>query len=156
MPVSPSPAASPCNKCGACCRVLTLEQSPQEVRALAAVTKVLGIPSDAIFAAEHWHPLTREEAVQRNPFYTARLKPGAYLYRCDQLGDDGRCTAYEVRPLVCRGYPWYDQPRRNMALPDPDCGYAADVVSDAGNPSRTSGSNPSCPQSSSGHPPQGE
>lgn len=125
---------SPCKQCGACCRVLTVEQSPQELRALAALTKTLGIPSDAIFAAEHWHPLTREEAMQRNSFYTSRLKPEAYLYRCDQLGEDGRCTAYEMRPLVCRGYPWYDQPPRHMPLPHPDCGYCADMAKESGSP----------------------
>lgn len=117
-----------CNQCGACCRVLTLEQSPEEVQATAAVTKVLGIPSDAIFAAEHWHPLTREEAMQRNPFYTSRLPADAHLYSCDRLGDDGRCLAYEERPLVCRGYPWYGQQPRDMPLADPDCGYAYDLV----------------------------
>ncbi len=116
-----------CNQCGACCRVLTLEQSPAEVQAIAAVTKVLGIPSDHIFAAEHWHPLTREEAMQRNPFYTSRLAPDAHLYACDQLGADGRCQAYETRPLVCRGYPWYDQPPKHMVLPDKECTYAEDL-----------------------------
>src|SRR6266576_2914882 len=62
-----------CNGCGACCKVLVLEQSPEEVRQMAALTRVLGIPSDHIFAAEHWRPLTREEATALNPFYTSRL-----------------------------------------------------------------------------------
>lgn len=95
---------------------------------MATLTRAIGIPSDTIFAAEHWHPLTRAEALQRNPFYTARLPADAYLYRCDQLGDDGRCMAYEERPLVCRGYPWYDAPPREMELADQDCGYFYDVV----------------------------
>jgi Fe-S-cluster containining protein len=119
-----------CNKCGACCRVLTLEQSPEEVRAIAAVTKVLGIPSDHVFAAEHWHPLTREEALRRNPFYTLRLPEDAHLYWCDQLGADGRCLTHATRPLVCRGYPWYDQPPRAMELADQDCGYFYDFVTE--------------------------
>jgi Fe-S-cluster containining protein len=117
-----------CNQCGACCRVLTLEQSLQEVQAMATLTRAIGIPSDTIFAAAHWHPLTRAEAMERNPFYTARLTADAHLYRCDQLGEDGRCMAYEERPLVCRGYPWYDQPPREMELADQDCGYFYDVV----------------------------
>src|SRR5512134_2072243 len=96
-----------CSKCGQCCRVLTLAQSPEEVRRMAALTAVLGVPSDHQFAAEHWHPLTRAEAMQRNPLYTMQLAPDAHLYRCDMLGDDGLCQAHEQRPLVCRGYPWY-------------------------------------------------
>jgi Fe-S-cluster containining protein len=118
-----------CKQCGACCRTLTLEQSPDQVRATAAIASVLGIPSDAVFAAAHWQPLTREEAMRRNPFYVSQLRPDAYLYSCDQLGDDGRCLAYEERPLVCRGYPWYGQPPRAMPLPHPDCGYAMDQKS---------------------------
>ena len=117
-----------CNQCGACCRVLTLEQTPEEVQATAAVCSVLGIPSDAIFAAKHWHPLTREEAMRSNPFYVSNLPVAAHFYSCDQLGDDGRCMAYEERPLVCRGYPWYGQPPRLMALPDLNCSYAIDQV----------------------------
>ena len=131
-PNGDAPVTNPCNMCGACCRVLTLDQSPQEVQATAALTKVLGIPSDAIFAAEHWRPLTRAEAMQRNPFYTARLPETAHLYTCDQRGADGRCQAHETRPLVCRGYPWYDQPPRKMQLADPECSYAPDVVADPG------------------------
>jgi Fe-S-cluster containining protein len=119
-----------CNQCGACCRVLTLEQSPEEIQAMAAVTSVLGIPSDMPFAAEHWHPLTHAEALQRNPFYTGRLPADAHLYSCDQLGANGRCTAYETRPLVCRGYPWYGETPRDMELPDADCGYRYDVVAE--------------------------
>jgi Fe-S-cluster containining protein len=117
-----------CNMCGACCRALTLEQSPEEIQAMAAITGLLGIPSDMIFAARHWHPMTREEAVRRNPFYAVRLSPDAHLYWCDRLGDDGRCMAYEERPLVCRGYPWYEQPVRAMELADPSCGYHYDEV----------------------------
>lgn len=95
---------------------------------MAAVTSVLGIPSDTTFAAKHWHPLSRSEAMRRNPFYTARLPKNAHLYACDQLGPDGRCTAYEERPMVCRGYPWYEQMPREMELPDQDCGYFHDLV----------------------------
>ena len=116
-----------CNGCGACCRVILLEQSPEEVRQMAALTRVLGIPSDHIFAAEHWHPLTREEAMRLNPFYTSRVRADAHLYTCDRLGADGRCTAYEERPLVCRGYPWYDERPREMPLADPECGYGVDL-----------------------------
>jgi Fe-S-cluster containining protein len=121
-----------CNGCGACCRVLTLAQSPDEVARMAVLTRVLGIPSDSQFAADHWRPLTREEAMQRNAFYTSRLPADAHLYTCDRLGDDGRCTAYEERPLVCRGYPWYDQPPKQMPLADPECGYLVDIVKPSG------------------------
>jgi Fe-S-cluster containining protein len=121
-----------CNQCGACCRVLTLAQSPEELGRVAALTRVLGIPSDYQFAAEHWHPLTREEAMGRNPFYTSRLSADAHLYWCDRLADDGRCTAYEERPLVCRGYPWYGEAPSPMVLADERCGYGVDLRDERG------------------------
>jgi Fe-S-cluster containining protein len=121
------PLAGACNGCGACCRVIVLAQAPDEVARMAALTRVLGIPSDHVFVAEHWRPLTRDEAMQRNPFYTSRLPADAHLYTCDRLGDDGRCTAYEERPLVCRGYPWYGDAPRDVPLADADCGYAVDI-----------------------------
>lgn len=116
-----------CNGCGACCKVIKLEQSPDEVAQTAALTRVLGIPSDHRFVAEHWRPLTRAEAMERNAFYTSRLPAGAHLYTCDRLGADGRCLAYDERPLVCRGYPWYDQAPRRVPLADAECGYAVDL-----------------------------
>jgi Fe-S-cluster containining protein len=118
-----------CNGCGACCKVLVLEQSPEDIRRMAALTRVLGIPSDHVFAAEHWRPITREEAMRLNPFYASRLSPEAHLYSCDKVGGDGRCTVYEERPLVCRGYPWYGQPAKALKLADPDCSYKADLPS---------------------------
>src|SRR5438093_13402175 len=78
-----------CNGCGACCKVLVLEQLPDEVRQMAALTPVLGSPSDHIFAAEHWHPLTREEepllhepgAHRRAPLHLRPARRGRPLYR---------------------------------------------------------------------------
>jgi Fe-S-cluster containining protein len=107
-----------------------LEQPPEELQAMAVLTRVLGIPSDHIFAAEHWHPLTRDEALARNPMYVSRLAEDAHFYTCDQLGPDGRCLAHDTRPLVCRGYPWYDQPVRDMPLADPHCGYVYDQIAE--------------------------
>ena len=97
---------------------------------MAALTRVLGIPSDHQFVAQHWRPLTRGEAMQRNPFYTRRLSSAAHLYTCDRLGADGLCMAHDTRPLVCRGYPWYDLPPRAMPLADPDCSYLPDLLAD--------------------------
>ena len=111
---------------------------------MATLTRVLGIPSDHQFAAEHWQPLTRAEAMARNPFYVSRVRKDVYWYTCDRLGADGRCGAYEERPLVCRGYPWYGAPPRQIPLADPDCGYASDRPADE--PSLN------CP--ADGHPPE--
>jgi len=119
-----------CNQCGACCRTIALDQPPDEIQAMAALTTVLGIPSDHGFAARHWHHLTRDEAMARNPFYASRLPQTKHFYWCDQLAADGRCSAHATRPLVCRGYPWYGEAVSDMPLADPLCGYAAEQISE--------------------------
>ena len=126
-----------CNGCGACCRVLTTSESPDDIRRMAALTSVIGIPSDYPFLAKHWHPLTRDEAMQRNAFYTLRLPADAHLYWCDRLGADGLCMVHAERPLVCRGYPWYDLPPRDMPLADPECSYKADLASEEPAPAQS-------------------
>ena len=68
--------------------------------------------------------------MQRNPFYVSRLPEAAYLYWCDQLAPDGRCQAHATRPLVCRGYPWYDQPVRDIPLADARCGYVYEQIAE--------------------------
>lgn len=93
---------------------------------MAVLTTVLGIPSDHAFARVHWRALSRAEAIERNPFYVARLPETKHFYTCDMLADDGSCSAHETRPLVCRGYPWYDEPPTDMPLADPECGYEAE------------------------------
>ncbi len=95
---------------------------------MAALTRTLGIPSDQQFAAAHWRPLERAEALRRNPFYVSQLPPDAHLYTCDRLGADGACTAHAERPAVCRGYPWYSEPPGVLRFADPDCGYIYDQV----------------------------
>lgn len=59
---------------------------------------------------------------QRN---AARLVAGTIAdYRCPLLGDDGRCSVYAVRPLVCRSFNSTVDPRRcypgqaGRAVPD--------------------------------------
>ena len=125
-----SGALNLCNRCGGCCRVLVLAQKPEEIEAMAALTMVLGIPSDYQFANRHWHALTRAAAIERNPFYTSQLPADANLYWCDRLGEDGQCAAYEERPFVCRGYPWYGGAPSAMPLADARCGYAYDVINE--------------------------
>ena len=116
-----------CAGCGACCRTIAVEQSPDEMRRMAALTRVIGFPSDHQFTAEHWQPLTRDEAMARNPLYVTRVGPDLHWYACDRLGSDGLCTVYEERPLVCRGYPWYGEAPSAFPLADPECVYAAEM-----------------------------
>jgi len=67
----------PCTGCGVCCRTVG-----------ATLARFRTHP-------EQWPPL-EQEALAAFPY---RTRPDG---ACEQLGDDGRCTVYLVRPLVCR------------------------------------------------------
>src|SRR5262245_21440071 len=119
-----------CNRCGACCRVLRLEQSPGEVRAIAALARGRGIPPDRSFAAEPSHPLTPGEAAHRTRLDVPTLPETAHLYWSDQLTSDGRCQSPATRPSVCRGSPCSDQPVRDIPLADARSGYVYDQIAE--------------------------
>lgn len=67
----------PCTGCGVCCR--SVGRTLAQFRA----------------TPERWRPV-EQDALAAFP-YGVRLD-GA----CEQLGEDGRCQVYLVRPLVCR------------------------------------------------------
>ena len=42
--------------------------------------------------ADAGHPVTPDEIARKSP----------YDFFCEALGPDGRCRAYDIRPLICR------------------------------------------------------
>jgi hypothetical protein len=52
-----------------------------------------------------------------------------YLVRCAKFDQHARtCTAYDDRPPICSGYPWYDDaPDPGRYSLDPVCAFHADV-----------------------------
>lgn len=65
---------------------------------------------DAEFVRQNWKPLKLRLAKKRNPYmFTGRLKllrRKSMFFTCTQLTAAG-CGAYESRPPVCSGYPFY-------------------------------------------------
>lgn len=51
-----------------------------------------------------------------------------FFYSCPSFDlETRRCTDYDNRPPVCRGYPWYDRgPSLATSLP-PECSYREDI-----------------------------
>jgi Fe-S-cluster containining protein len=83
-----------CTHCANCCRTMDIVFTVEDIGRIA----------------DHLN-MTVEEFVavylERDPDdgrYKARCKP------CPFLGDDNRCTIYDVRPTVCREYPHTDKP----------------------------------------------
>jgi Fe-S-cluster containining protein len=83
-----------CTKCANCCRMLRVVITDEDIPRIAGH---LGMGSDEFIAAY----LERDED---EGGYRIRTTP------CPFLGDDSKCTIYDVRPGKCRGYPFTDNP----------------------------------------------
>jgi Fe-S-cluster containining protein len=83
-----------CTKCANCCRTLRPVFTDEDITRIAGH---LGLAKDEFVAAY----LERDEEQDR---YRTKTTP------CPFLGDDNRCTIYDVRPEKCRGYPFTDKP----------------------------------------------
>jgi Fe-S-cluster containining protein len=104
-----------CAGCGDCCEKINAHMSR------AWITKKLADPYvggqmryDLEFIAAHWMP-------------ERQVGSDKVLWECSKFDvDERRCTAYDTRPQVCRGYPDYgkDKPPETRF---PSCSYWLDV-----------------------------
>jgi Fe-S-cluster containining protein len=83
-----------CTKCANCCRTLRIVITDEDIPRIAGR---LGMGPDEFIAAY----LEPDEEVGH---YCITVTP------CPFLGDDSKCTIYDVRPENCRGYPFTDKP----------------------------------------------
>ncbi len=82
-----------CTRCANCCKTMDITFDDKDIERIAGR---LNMPT-AKFMRRTWKPMMRMAR------YKARQKP------CPFLGDDDRCTIYEVRPTVCLEYPHTDK-----------------------------------------------
>ena len=96
-----------CSKCGDCCENIWLNHTKTELR------KMKG--AEAKFILKHWH---RSSGGGRNTLWT-----------CDRLDQETRmCTAYDDRPAVCNGFPWYgEEPSADRLKRSSRCSFWADL-----------------------------
>ena len=78
-----------CTRCANCCKTMNIKLSDEDARRIA---KQLNMEIDD-FVETYLEPDDEDGP------YKFREKP------CPFLGDDDRCTIYDVRPTVCREYP---------------------------------------------------
>jgi hypothetical protein len=83
-----------CTKCANCCRTLHPILTDEDI---ARIAGHLGMAQDEFIAAY----LERDEEDAR---YRIKTTP------CPFLGEDSKCTIYDVRPEKCQGYPFTDKP----------------------------------------------
>jgi Fe-S-cluster containining protein len=123
-----------CNKCGMCCKAISLEHSLDYLK-----TYTRGSSHDVDFIVDNWTQITSEEALKINPYLSMwSMRAEAqnrkiYFYTCKQFdyttnsckchitnGDDG------VRQSrICYGYPLYNKEKTHPSqlFYTPTCGY---------------------------------
>lgn len=82
-----------CTRCANCCKTKTPKFDESDVERISAHLNL----SPAEFIDRYL------ESDPDEPPYKTRQTP------CPLLGEDNRCTVYEVRPTVCREYPYTDK-----------------------------------------------
>lgn len=109
-----------CSKCGLCCDRILLGFDPQDRAAQRLAGPLEPWEKHQYeFLRDHWTVLSHDESC---------------VVRCDRFDPATReCLAYDDRPDICSGYPWYGHdPLSRMnkdvrqVLP-PQCSYTADV-----------------------------
>lgn len=102
-----------CEACGECCTRLVLWHREAPVQTLQ----------------------TFAELVEVDPFTYGRFQPhdinadGDLLFQCSKLDEDGRCTVYLERPVICRRYPDPRMFLRGGSLPE-NCTYQVVLAQD--------------------------
>lgn len=110
-------AKAKCKMCGCCCYPVICCTKKKE----------MGGRKGSPFTMEHWHRISKEEALKRNPNLKYLSWKSCY-YECDMFDVESRkCLAHSDpnRPYACTEYPKYilkDGSKIHLEL-YPECGY---------------------------------
>lgn len=126
-----------CNGCGGCCDPVASFVAPVMLADRSA-DAAIGKPA-AEWMRDHLTPVRpRRDGIKRAPYLrgggtsttTHRGQPTVLLvhfYDCEFFDRESReCRAYDLRPEMCRVYPWVgDEVNTAVSLPGP-CSFRAD------------------------------
>lgn len=128
-----------CNGCGACCDPFVLPMGPVDLGNVPlSLLAGSSTADDVAFYRDHLTPMSRGDGrrmtLEWNEGFThvfvndrLELRP-AFYYRCDRYDPVAkRCTDYDNRPPVCRGYPWYGRGPDDRANIPPTCSFNEDI-----------------------------
>lgn len=128
-----------CNGCGGCCDPVVSPFTHRQLRGLLPIQMDAEQRINREFMLNHLTPISRREGLRRAPHLTQGgvtfaifegrpVEVWSQFYECDFYDPEAKaCTAYEQRPPMCSGYPWYDgRPDPSAALPGP-CEFHLDV-----------------------------
>ena len=119
-----------CNQCGDCCDPVPLSFSKAAARRRLD-TEYLSPRTRANleWVVTRLRRITRAEAERRRPGASSATSSGAatFFYECAEFDHATRtCQAYDRRPPICRGYPWYGKAPADVELPL-RCSFWADL-----------------------------
>lgn len=106
--------------CGKCCEVIGLTTAKSNFP--------VGDPSRN-FIKHAWSPITRVEALKRNPNIPPEEAKDLKFYECSFYEKDThKCGAGYLKPMICKGFPWYArEPVAEVIRWWPNCSYWHDV-----------------------------
>jgi len=84
-----------CKKCGKCCRQYYLNYSPEMIR--EKLEKI----TDPVFKLEVEFILAMSVLVGK-----VDASPQIWEYKCKYIGDDNLCMMEEVKPPICKDFPY--------------------------------------------------
>lgn len=107
--------------CGQCCRMIHFSED-----AHYNIQSKLDFPD---------HNFINKNMEYLGPSYKI---PGAFkrrngdswhVYRCKLITEDNKCSIHENKPILCSGYPWYENGKNYDSCPWPykGCGYERDA-----------------------------
>ena len=112
-----------CNRCGDCCDPVQTSWTKKQVR------EIKGTVPSREYILEHWHRISRGEAIRRRPALK-EIGRGVYFYECDQFDPVARlCKDHENRPPICSRFPGYGDEKASPSTFKylPRCPYRNEV-----------------------------
>jgi Fe-S-cluster containining protein len=121
LPVVPTPSAS-CARCGDCCRNIWTAAGPAFLEGETPEGEAAA--ANHAFMRAHWKLEETREAGDGREWETFR-------YTCDAFDEaTSSCTAYDTRPPICSGHPYYDRALGELepsSLLSKRCSFWADI-----------------------------
>lgn len=126
-----------CNGCGRCCDPVVLPFTQDDARRAARGEM---LPENRRWVIEDLTPIPRRQGINATADYMTAGGKTVYgikgepvvlfshFFTCKWFDTETRtCEAYDRRPPICSGYPWYDdEPDDSKTIPK-ECSYNADV-----------------------------
>ena len=118
-----------CAQCGMCCECIILPENSGYVEVMVKTEKEEGwYPQDWGFAHRNFIEISKERALKINPYLSNWKQKAQYFYICKQFCHvTKKCMVHEIRPGVCRGFPWYGRKPKQEPLYSKDCSFQKDL-----------------------------